>query len=300
MSGSVPLITDPRNQLLETLPFVCTRASNQCHNAVRRIFDDKTSEQTNVTVMLHLVTRNGPTLMEMIANVVRNERDDRQREEVRVMLIGREVDPSLAGLLRHCNNNASATESDVTLSETNHDEDRYRSVSEKSSVKSDDAGAKGIFHEVPNGARAHDEDRQNVYEDPAERVACAALARVRRLNGRGGSDSTISSITLPSSDCNISSNTLPSFLNGSKPSSLSSIMLSPFRGGSKSIMFRPISSSTAPSFSATSESNVSSITLPSGIASRPTLEWMNANRGWGPDGDQGGSKPANSTAGAEV
>jgi hypothetical protein len=158
--------------------------------------------------------------MEMIANVVRNERDDRQHE-VRVMLIGREVDPSLAGLLRHCNNDASATESDVTLSETNHDEQYYRSVSEKGSVKSDDAGAKGIVHEVPSGARAHDEDRQNVYEDPAERIACATLARVRRLNGRGGSDSNISSITLPS------------FLDGSKPSSLSSIMLSPFRGGSK-------------------------------------------------------------------
>ena len=278
MSGSVPLITDPRNQLLETLPFVCTRASNQCHNAVRRIFDDKTSEQTNVTVMLHLVTRNGPTLMEMIANVVRNERDDRQRE-VRVMLIGREVDPSLAGLLRHCNNDASATESDVTLSEANHDEEYYRSVSEKGSVKSDDAGAKGIFHEVPNGARAHDEDRQNVYEDPAERVACAAPARVRRLNGRGGSDSKISSIALPSSDSHISSITLPSFLDGS---------------------MSIISSVTAPSFSATLESNVSSITLPSGLPSRPTLEWMDANCGWGPDGDQGGSKPTNNTAGAEI
>ena len=180
MSGSVPLITDPRNQLLGTLPFACARASNQCHNAVRRLFDDNTSERTNVTVMLHLVTRNGPTLMEMIANLVRNEGDDRQRE-VRVMLIGREVDPSLAGLLRHCNNDASATESDVTLSETNHDEDHYRSVSEKGSFKSDDAGAMGIFHEVPSDARAHDEDRQNVYEDPTERIACAALARVRRL-----------------------------------------------------------------------------------------------------------------------
>ena len=198
--------------------------------------------------MLHLVTRNGPTLMEMIANVVRDERDDRQRE-VRVMLIGREVDPSLAGLLRHCNNDASATESDVTLSETNHDEDHYRSVSEKGSFKSDDAGAMGIFHEVPSDARAHDEDRQNVYEDPTERIACAALARVRRLNGRGGSDSNISSITLPtlpSSDSNISSITLPSFLDGSK-----------------SI----ISSVTAPSFSATLESN-----LPSPPSARPPLE----------------------------
>jgi hypothetical protein len=238
--------------------------------------------------------------MEMIANLVRNERDDRQHE-VRVMLIGREVDPGLAGLLRHCNNNASATESDVTLSETNHDEDHYRSVSEKGSVKSDDAGAKGIFHEVPNGARAHDEDRQNVYEDPAERVACAALARVRRLNGRGGSDSTFCSIKLPSSDSSISSIMLPPFLDGSKPSSLSAIMPSPFRGGNKSIIrFRPISSVTAPSFSATSESNVSYITLPPGLPSRPTLESMDANRGWGPDGDQGGSKPANSTAGAEI
>ena len=277
MSGSVPLITDPRNQLLGTLPFACARASNQCHNAVRRLFDDNTSERTNVTVMLHLVTRNGPTLMEMIANLVRNEGDDRQRE-VRVMLIGREVDPSLAGLLRHCNDDASATESDVTLSETNHDEEYCRSVSEKGSVKSDDAGAKGIFHEVPSGALAHDEDRQNVYEDPAERV--------RRLNGRGGSDSNSSSMTLPSI-------TLPSFLDGSKPSRLSSIVLSPFRGGSNSI----ISSVTAPSFSATLESNVSDITLPSGLAH---LEWMDADRGWGPGSDQGGSKSANSTAGAEI
>ena len=169
MSVSVPLITDPRNQLLETLPFVCTRASNQCHEAIRRVFDDETSGQTNVTVMLHLVTRNGPTLMEMIANVVRNEGDDRQRE-ARVILMGREVDPGLAGLLRHCNNEASATESAVALSETNHDDERFRSISEKGSVRSDDAGAKG-------DARASDED------STAE---------------RGGSESNISSITLPS------------------------------------------------------------------------------------------------------
>ena len=176
MSVSVPLITDPRNQLLETLPFVCTRASNQCHEAIRRVFDDETSGQTNVTVMLHLVTRNGPTLMEMIANVVRNEGDDRQRE-ARVILMGREVDPSLAGLLHLCNNDASATAGAVALSETNHDDERFRSVSEKGSVKSDDATAKGIVHGIPGDARASDEDFT------AERV---------------GSESNVSSITLPS------------------------------------------------------------------------------------------------------
>ena len=140
MSVSVPLITDPRDQLLGALPFVHARARNQCYGAIRRAFDDTTGEQTSVQVMLHLATRNGPTLMEMIANVVRNE------SELLVILTGREVESSLAGLLH---NEGSTTESAVAVSESNNesnangcdaDEEHFRSASEVGSIKDGDAG----------------------------------------------------------------------------------------------------------------------------------------------------------------
>ena len=64
--------------------------------------------------MLHLATPNGPKSMEMIASVVRDE------AELLVILMGREVDSSLAGLLRNCSD-ASATErAAVALSESEH------------------------------------------------------------------------------------------------------------------------------------------------------------------------------------
>ena len=58
--------------------------------------------------MLHLSTRNGPTLMEMIANVVRNE------SELLVILMGRAIESSLAGLLHHADNDADGTESQIS------------------------------------------------------------------------------------------------------------------------------------------------------------------------------------------
>jgi hypothetical protein len=110
MSVSVPLITDPRDQLLGDLPFVHARARNQCTNAIRRAFDDTTGGQESVQVMLQLVTRNGPTLMEMVANVVRNE------SELLVILVGREVDCSLAGLIRPATESGSMISSVTTPS----------------------------------------------------------------------------------------------------------------------------------------------------------------------------------------
>lgn len=110
MSESVPLITDPRNKLLATLPFVHARERKQCLAAIRQAFDDTTDEQTNVQIMLHLITRNGPTLMMMLANVVRDQ------FEQHVILTGREVDFRLVGLLHA---EGSTTESAGTLSESN-------------------------------------------------------------------------------------------------------------------------------------------------------------------------------------
>jgi hypothetical protein len=184
MSVSVPLITEPRNQLLAALPFVHARARKQCHNAIRRAFDDMTGDQKGVPVMLHLATLNGPTLMEMTASVVRDE------AELLVILMGREVDSNLAGLLRNCSNDASATESAVVASsESDHDtntsgyggeEECFRCVSEDDgSIKGDDADgdANGIILDIRGRARASDEG------SAAE---------------RNGSESNVSAITLPS------------------------------------------------------------------------------------------------------
>ena len=96
MSIAAPLIADPRNQLLGTLPFLSASGRDQCQAIVRRAFDATDDNyQRNVYVMLHLKTKNGPTLLEMIANVVHTDSDSV------VILTGREVDSSLTGLLHH-------------------------------------------------------------------------------------------------------------------------------------------------------------------------------------------------------
>ena len=115
MTASVPLITDPHDRFLDTLPFVHTRAKKQFIDTIRRVFGDTTGEQKSVQVMLHLSTRKGPKLMEMLANIGRNE------SEFRVILTGREVDSSLAGLL--FDHEGSAKESAVAASKSKYDDD---------------------------------------------------------------------------------------------------------------------------------------------------------------------------------
>ena len=105
MSVSVPLIGDPRDQLLEALPFVHTRARDQCHSAIRRAFG-AIAEQENVQIMLYLATLNGPRLLAMVANVVRTESSDL------VILWGREVDSGLAGLL-HTSESVTGSDGDI-------------------------------------------------------------------------------------------------------------------------------------------------------------------------------------------
>ena len=97
MAVSVPLINDPRGQLLgEALPFAHEQARLQCNNAISRAFE-ATGENTSMQVMLHLNARGGVKLLEMVANQVRGESES----DVLVILMGREVDPELAGLLHH-------------------------------------------------------------------------------------------------------------------------------------------------------------------------------------------------------
>ena len=92
MSISVSIFGDPSDLPLEALPFVHARAKDQCLSAIHRVFE-ATAEQENVQIMLNLVTLNGPTLLAMVAYVVRTESD------AFVILTGREVDSGLAGLL---------------------------------------------------------------------------------------------------------------------------------------------------------------------------------------------------------
>ena len=107
MTAIVPLVSDPRDQLLGELPFVNTRAFLKCQAAIRQAFDDAAGEKENVQVMLHLNTRNGNTLLEMVANIVRSESD------VVVILTGRQIDSNLAGLLHHNDQEGSVSEADL-------------------------------------------------------------------------------------------------------------------------------------------------------------------------------------------
>ena len=60
-------------------------------------------------VMLHLNARGGVKLLEMVANQVRGESES----DVLVILMGREVDPKLAGLLHHNDGSKDGYESEL-------------------------------------------------------------------------------------------------------------------------------------------------------------------------------------------
>ena len=156
MSVSVPLITDPNDHFLGTLPFVHTRARNEFLNSIRRAFDDTTGEQKSVRVMLHLSTRNGPTLMEMVANVVRND------SELLVILMGRAIESSLAGLLHHADNDADGTESQIS----------------SMTVSSMAAPSIPAYIPIPSGVYSYHEVHAN--EKTASHEDSTSLVRLRR------------------------------------------------------------------------------------------------------------------------
>ena len=242
MSDSVPLITDPRNQLLAALPFVHARARDQCHNTIRRAFDDTTGQQESVQVMLHLNTRNGQTLMEMLANVVRNE------SESCVILTGRKVECSLAGLLHAAD--GPATESVLAVSEANYDasansraagEEHIRSVSENGSAKFEDA-------DDENGTAARDDTLASddimgdvVCQDVIRRVLRRARASASHSSADDATASIVSSLISDLSALSTHSN----LYSGS---SVSSVTLPVFDRPSSSVTERYVTGSVkAPS-----------------------------------------------------
>ena len=187
MTVSVPLITDPRDRLFGALPFVNDFARDQCLNAIRRAFDDTAREQESVRVMLHLATRNGPTLMEMVANVVRNG------SELVAILTGREVDSGLAGLLHKCKNEGSATESAVVVNESNRYEERFRSASEEGSIKGGSDDDDEIQLLVDGGYLKQSDD---LFDDTSSSVVSSLNTPTTDERSNANSGATVSSLTM--------------------------------------------------------------------------------------------------------
>ena len=108
MSIAVPLVgVSPPDLPLGALSFVNVRARDQCQRVLAQLFDATAmQEQKNVQIMLHLNTRNGATLLEMVANVVHSD------SQLLVVLTGRQLDSGLAGLLQ---STGSEEESDGNL-----------------------------------------------------------------------------------------------------------------------------------------------------------------------------------------
>ena len=97
MSVSAPMIEDPTNLLLTALPFVSPCAGIRCHNVISRTVNAPEARESDdekvQVIMLHLRTKNGLVLLEMVSKVVG------AGLERCVVLTGREVSTSLAGLI---------------------------------------------------------------------------------------------------------------------------------------------------------------------------------------------------------
>ena len=98
MTIAVPMLVDPVNSQVLDLPFVNANAGFQCCDIIRQAFHAAEEQSGNETrtehiVLLHLYTKSGPVLLEMIVNIVTSE------SERHAVLIGREVNPDLATLM---------------------------------------------------------------------------------------------------------------------------------------------------------------------------------------------------------
>ena len=92
------MLVDPVNSQVLDLPFVNANAGFQCCDIIRQAFHAAEEQSGNETrtehiVLLHLYTKSGPVLLEMIVNIVTSE------SERHAVLIGREVNPDLATLM---------------------------------------------------------------------------------------------------------------------------------------------------------------------------------------------------------
>ena len=88
------MLHNPVGCLVSDLPFVNDRAQTQACEVIRRkiVMSAKTAMKS--TVMLHLRARNGPVLLEMLADALGAEFED-----AAIVLTGRALESDMAGLL---------------------------------------------------------------------------------------------------------------------------------------------------------------------------------------------------------
>ena len=113
MTIAVPMLVDPVNSQVLDLPFVNANAGFQCCDIIRQAFHAAEEQSGNETrtehiVLLHLYTKSGPVLLEMIVNIVTSE------SERHAVLIGREVNSDLATLMANEGTAVSGASSSVS------------------------------------------------------------------------------------------------------------------------------------------------------------------------------------------
>jgi len=161
MDVAAPMLGNPVGWLLSDLPFVNVRARTRLCEVVGHKIEmaQQDHARTKSTVMLHLRARNGPVLLEMVADTLDTEFD------TTIVFTGRALESDLAGLL-------------VCNSVAENDDD----------TQSDYAALSGVSS-ITMSAVALDDDTQSDY---------AALSGVSSITMSAVAlSSEISSITLP-------------------------------------------------------------------------------------------------------
>ena len=88
------MLHNPVGCLVSDLPFVNDRAQTRACEVIRRKIVMSTKTAMKSTVMLHLRARNGPVLLEMLADALGAEFED-----AAIVLTGRALESDMAGLL---------------------------------------------------------------------------------------------------------------------------------------------------------------------------------------------------------
>ena len=127
------MLHNPVGCLVSDLPFVNDRAQTRACEVIRRKIVMSTKTAMKSTVMLHLRARNGPVLLEMLADALGAEFED-----AAIVLTGQKLESDMAGLL-------------FSSSSGNDDDDRASGsmVSGISSLTTSGIGSHSIpFHSI--------------------------------------------------------------------------------------------------------------------------------------------------------
>jgi hypothetical protein len=112
MEIAAPLLANPVGRHFRKLPFVKKDEQAKLEIYFKRIFDEPGKHASVQTVMMHLYTRSGPVLLEMLSTVVSTESvAGLERDDLIIVLTGREVEHGLAGLIA-CESIVSGNDAD--------------------------------------------------------------------------------------------------------------------------------------------------------------------------------------------